>query len=156
MYKKKCKDRPRPEVVRNQAADWNGTECHRSTAGRIIFHGKGPIPGASRTLKYTAKSTGEAECIAASSLCQKTLCIWILPESPDETPGKVRVLSNEGTEVDFGCVSIWQHSNASSSPIPVWSGSLNAVRNLKKECAPDKSSYHCASHSQEVCEKQGH
>ena len=50
----------------------------------------------------------------------------------------VRVLSNAGTEEDPGCVSIWQKDNKFSSPLQVWSDSLNAVQNSKKEWVSDK------------------
>ena len=126
------------QIVAYCDADWNGTECHRSTTGWIIFHGDNPISWASRTQKCTARSTGEAEYIALSSLCQEAIYIKMLLESLDEQPGMVRVLSNEGTEQDPGCVSIWQRDNKTSSPMKVWSDSLNAVQNSRKEWVSDK------------------
>ena len=125
-------------VVAYCDADWNGTECHRSTTGWIIFHGDNPISWASRTQTCTARSTGEAEYIAFSSLCQEAIYIKMLLESLDEKPGMVRVLSNEGTDEDPGCVSIWQRDNATSGLIKIWSDSLNAVQNLRKEWVSDK------------------
>ena len=62
----------------------------------------------------------------------------MLLESLDERPGKVSVLSNEGTEEDPGCVRIWQADNKSTAPIKIWSDSLNAVQNSKKEWVSDK------------------
>ena len=85
-------------------ADWNSTACHRSTTSWIIFHGNNPISWASRTQKCTARSTGEAEYIALSSLAQESIYIKMLLELLDEAPGKVRALSNEGTSEDLGCV----------------------------------------------------
>ena len=62
----------------------------------------------------------------------------MLLESLDERPGKVGILLNEGTEDDPGCVRIWQDDNKSTAPIKIWSDSLNAVQNSKKEWVSDK------------------
>ena len=106
-------------------ADWNGTECHRSTTGWIVFHGNNPISWASRTQKCTARSTGEAEYIALSSLSQEALYLKMLLESLEGKPGHVQILSNTGTRENPGCVSIW-------------SDSMNALQNSKKEWVSDK------------------
>ena len=55
-------------VVAYCDADSNGTECHQSTTGWIIFHGDNPISWASHTQKCTARLTGEAEAWDAGGL----------------------------------------------------------------------------------------
>jgi hypothetical protein len=63
----------------------------------------------------------------------------MLLESLGEAPNEVRVLSNEDTDEDPGCVQIWQNdNNNSSAPIKIWSDSLNAVQNSKKGWVSDK------------------
>ena len=87
-------------------ADWNGTACHRSTTGWIIFHGNNPISWVSRTQKCTARLTGESEYISLSSMSQEVIWLKMLLESMGEEPGVVEIGSNDGTPEDPGCVRI--------------------------------------------------
>ena len=88
-------------------ADWNGTACHCSTTGWIIFHGTNPISWVSRTQKCTARSTGESEYISLPSMPQEVIWLKMLLESLGEQPGVAEICSNDGTPEDPGCVCIW-------------------------------------------------
>jgi hypothetical protein len=56
-------------------SDWNGSNTCLSTTGWIVFLGHTPITWCSRMQRCTARSTGEAEFIALSSVSQE--CVYL-------------------------------------------------------------------------------
>ena len=56
-------------------SDWNGTEFMFSTSGWIVFFGSTPLSWAARLQRVTARSTGESEFIALSSIAQE--CVYL-------------------------------------------------------------------------------
>ena len=60
------------------------------------------------TLDWGGRGLGCRRPAALPSLCQEAIYVKMPLESLDKKPGMVQVLSNEGTDEDPGCVSIWQ------------------------------------------------
>ena len=97
-------------------ADWNGeTDKHLSTTGWIIFMGDTPISWASRTQRCTAKSTAEAEYVAAASCAQELVYLQMLAASINHPTSTVELFSNEGTEDDPGRVCAQMEGMASNA-----------------------------------------
>ena len=113
-------------------ADWNGeTDKHLSTTGWIIFMGDTPISWASRTQRCTAKSTAEAEYVAAASCAQELVYLQMLAASINHPTSTVELFSNEGTEDDPGCVRRWREwlATQTSNTSTIYTDSMNAIAN---------------------------
>ena len=112
-------------------ADWNGeVDKHLSTTGWIIFMGDAPISWASRTQRCTAKSTAEAEYVAAASCAQEVIYLQMLAASMNNPTATVELFSNEGTEDQPGCVQRWREwVSMQQEHGTIHTDSMNAIAN---------------------------
>ena len=91
-------------------ADWNGeTDKHLSTTGWYVFLGDTPVSWCSRVQRCTAKSTAEAEYVAASSCTQELVYLQMLMSSISHPTETVEIFTNSGTDKDPGIVRTWQN-----------------------------------------------
>lgn len=95
--------------------------------------GDAPISWASRTQRCTAKSTAEAEYVAAASCCQELIYLQMLAASLEHPTETVELFSNEGTASDPGCVQRWrQWVTQNEVPASTLStDSMNAIANAR-------------------------
>ena len=70
--------------------------------------GDAPISWASRTQRCTAKSTAEAEYIAAANVTQEVVYLQMLAASLDNPTATVEIFSNEGSTQNPGIVRRWR------------------------------------------------
>ena len=116
-------------------ADWNGDkDKHLSTTGWIVFLGNTPISWSSRMQRCTAKSTAEAEYVAASSCTQEVVYLQMLLASIEHPTETVEVFSNEGSDTDPGCVRRWRewvrdHPDSNAGQADIHTDSTNALAN---------------------------
>ena len=76
-------------------SDWNGSEDCRSSTGWIVFFGWTPISWVSRLQRVTARSTGEAEFIALSSLSQEAVFLQMFARSLRIPKSSVQIFGND-------------------------------------------------------------
>lgn len=114
-------------------ADWNGQpDQHLSTTGWIIFLGDAPISWSSKTQRCTARSTAEAEYIAASSCAQEIVYLQMLTASIEHHTSTVPVFTNTGTEEDPGIIRRWREwVQQNGDTAHHFTDSLNAIANAR-------------------------
>ena len=67
-----------------------------------------PISWASRTQRCTAKSTAEAEYVAAASATQEIIYLQMLAASIEHPTETVELFANEGTNDNPGIIKRWR------------------------------------------------
>jgi hypothetical protein len=98
-------------------SDWNGTEFCFSTSGWIVFFGSTPLSWAARLQRVTARSTGESEFIALSSVAQECVYLRMLVASLNIPVSIMEVYCNDKSRHDNGnpefmtAVQIWSDSS---------------------------------------------
>ena len=78
-------------------SDWNGNNICTSTTGWIIFFGWAPIAWVSRAQRVTARSTGEAEFLALSSLSQEAIYLQMFVKSLNIPHEVFQLYSNDSS-----------------------------------------------------------
>ena len=76
-------------------SDWNGSNLCTSTTGWIIFFGWAPIAWVSRLQRVTARSTGEAEFLALSSISQEAVYLQMFAQSIRVPKNAFQIFSND-------------------------------------------------------------
>ena len=76
-------------------SDWNGSEFCKSSTGWIIFFGNTPISWVSRLQRVTARSTGEAEFYALSSIAQEAVYLQMLVQSLQVPSSAFEIFCND-------------------------------------------------------------
>jgi hypothetical protein len=109
-------------------SDWNGTMFCFSTSGWIVFFGSSPLSWAARLQRVTARSTGESEFIALSSVAQECVYIRMLVASLRIPVSVLEVYCNdESRHAEKGSTDI-----AFKTAVQIWSDSSVALAQAKK------------------------
>ena len=110
-------------------SDWNGSACCKSSTGWIIFWGWVPISWVSRLQRVTARSTGEAEFIALSSLAQEAVFLQMFAKSMHVPPCAFEIFSNDKSRYQAGSA---QPAAAFDTAVKIWSDSKVALAQASK------------------------
>ena len=110
-------------------SDWNGSELSRSTSGWIIFFGGVPISWVSRLQRVTARSTGEAEFIALSSLSQEAVFLQMFAQSLHVDKCLFEIFSNDRSRYQADSIL---PAGAFDTAIKIWSDSKVALAQASK------------------------
>ena len=106
-------------------SDFNGCPVmHMSSTGWIIFLGWVPISWCSRLQRCVARSTGEAEYLALSSLSQEAVYLSMFARSLKIPESVFEIYSNESNEHDT--------NGTDPSAVQIWSDSQVALAQAKK------------------------
>ena len=110
-------------------SDWNGSEQCKSSTGWIIFFGWVPISWVSRLQRVTARSTGEAEFIALSSLAQEAVFLQMFAQSLHVPPAAFEIFSNDKSRYQDGAN---RPAAAFDTAVKIWSDSKVALAQASK------------------------
>lgn len=110
-------------------SDWNGTDSAYPTCGWIVFFGHTPFSWAARLQRVTARSTGEAEFIALSSVSQECLYAQMLVSSLRIPVAVLEIFCNDKSRYeDEGSAPKDRYKTA----VSIWSDSAVALSQAKK------------------------
>jgi hypothetical protein len=109
-------------------SDWNGTEFAFSTSGWIVFFGSTPLSWASRLQRVTARSTGESEFIALSSVAQECIYLRMLVSSLKFPVSVLEIFCNDKSRYETNGADKTKFQTA----VQIWSDSAVAIAQAKK------------------------
>ena len=109
-------------------SDWNGNNICTSTTGWIIFWGWVPISWVSRAQRVTARSTGEAEFIALSSISQEAVYLQMFAKSLKIPTSIFELFSNDKSRYDVDDTGASKFDTA----FKIWTDSQVAIAQAKK------------------------
>lgn len=114
-------------------SDWNGSNICLSTTGWILFLGHAPISWCSRMQRCTARSTGESEFIALSSVSQECVYIQMFLTSLAVPKVPLPIYCNDKSRYEEDSVQSGLASRSSfKTAVKIWCDSQVAITQAKK------------------------
>ena len=113
-------------------SDWNGSDFCLSSTGWISFFGFVPFSWCSRMQRVTARSTGEAEFIALSSLAQECVYLQMFVQSLNIPCAPVTIQCNDRSRYEDDGVANGLPRNVFRTAVDIWSDSQVALAQAAK------------------------
>jgi hypothetical protein len=114
-------------------SDWNGSNICLSTTGWIVFFGHVPISWCSRMQRCTARSTGEAEFIALSSVSQECVYLSMFVASLNIPSSALSIYCNDKSQYEEQSVTKGIATrSAFKTAVDIWCDSQVAIAQAKK------------------------